>query len=207
MRSELGRYHPAALRGDGAQGMRKGGAMGNRQRRRTRPHVEALEDRWLPATPVVSSPRLPTVRLRPAALSEGLAEERLLKLTNELRQRQGLPRVTQFAALMRAARVQARLLASLDLHAPDPNVHAVGGGVGARARRAGYLWRGVGENVYSTNDLGNADVLVGRALRNWLASATHRVNLLDPAFREVGVGVSRSAGGIWQVVVLFGTRS
>jgi uncharacterized protein YkwD len=182
--------------------------MNTRHRRRARPHVEALEDRFLPATPLIPSPSPSGVLRRPARPTAAADQERLLfNLTNELRQHLGLPRLTQFSALSRAARNQAVALAALDRHPADENIHAVGGNVGRRARRAGYHWSGISENVYTTNDPNVGDALVGRALRNWLGSASHRINLLDPYYREVGVGVVRSASGVWHVVAMYGTRT
>jgi uncharacterized protein YkwD len=181
--------------------------MNTRHRRRARPHVEALEDRFLPTTPLIPSPYCLGVLRRPPRPVASPAQERLLfNLTNELRQHLGLTRLTQFSALSRAARHQAVALASLDRHPADENIHAVGGNVGNRARRAGYQWTGISENVYTTNDPQIGDALVGRALRNWLVSASHRINLLDPLYREVGLGVVRSASGVWHVVAIYGTR-
>ena len=57
-----------------------------------------------------------------------------------------------------------------------------GGGVGDRARHQGYAWRVVGENIAA--GLGSpAQVVAG-----WLSSPGHRVNIMAPAFAEMGAG-------------------
>jgi len=69
------------------------------------------------------------------------------------------------------------------------------GGPGAqtpftRARAAGYMAHAaaarVGENIaYGTGALATPAAVVAA----WMASPSHRANILDPAFRETGVGV------------------
>lgn len=68
-----------------------------------------------------------------------------------------------------------------------------------RVRRAGYVGSPIGENIAAGADKA-ADVVAG-----WLRSPTHCANLMNPAFREIGVGVGASSGsefGIYWTAVL-----
>lgn len=181
--------------------------------RSARPQLETLEDRCLPAAPGLSSLSLPNLgpianrRIRRALAAAPAQEQYLLSLTNDLRRRLGLSSLTFDGALGHAARLQANALASFSGLPLEGTVHeASGGDVGMRARAAGYAWTSVAENVFSTNYPGQPEVQLMRALRGWLASSSHRVNLLDSAYREVGFGIARSADGFLHIVAVFGSR-
>jgi uncharacterized protein YkwD len=75
-----------------------------------------------------------------------------------------------------------------------------------RAKAAGYDWQEIGEN------LAEGQLTVAEVMDSWMHSPGHRRNLLDPGFRELGVGVALGRGGTgesgFQVewVQAFGTR-
>jgi uncharacterized protein YkwD len=75
-----------------------------------------------------------------------------------------------------------------------------------RAKSAGYDWREIGEN------LAEGQLTVAEVMDSWMHSPGHRRNLLDPGFRELGVGLALGRGGTgesgFQVewVQTFGTR-
>ena len=78
-------------------------------------------------------------------------------------------------------------------------------------RPTGYASWSAGENLlYNT-----ARIEARAAIQAWLASPPHRANLLDPGWREVGIGSlhARAAGGTfggrptWVVTMDFGTRT
>jgi len=78
-------------------------------------------------------------------------------------------------------------------------------------RSAGYDTWSVGENLlYSTSEIDATS-----AIEAWLNSPAHRENMLNPTWREVGIGSlsASTAGGIfggeatWLITVDFGTRS
>jgi uncharacterized protein YkwD len=72
-----------------------------------------------------------------------------------------------------------------------------------RARAAGYDWWAIGENI------AEGQLSVGEVMDTWMHSPGHRRNILDPNYRELGVGLAlgRSGDG-WQVewVQVFGAR-
>lgn len=81
-----------------------------------------------------------------------------------------------------------------------------GSTVRERSRSAGYDWREIGENI------AEGQLTVAEVMDSWMHSPGHRRNLLDPGFRELGVGVALGRGGTgesgFQVewVQAFGTR-
>jgi uncharacterized protein YkwD len=77
--------------------------------------------------------------------------------------------------------------------------HDVGDGdPGARVAAAGGTWKILGENVAKAK----TDRSANRAL---YASPSHRINMLEPRFKKVGIGVAVDAktGELW-VTQLFG---
>jgi uncharacterized protein YkwD len=72
-----------------------------------------------------------------------------------------------------------------------------------RASAAGYDWRAIGENI------AEGQLSVSEVMDTWMHSPGHRRNILDPNYRELGVGLAlgRSGDG-WQVewVQTFGAR-
>jgi uncharacterized protein YkwD len=57
-----------------------------------------------------------------------------------------------------------------------------GSTAGQRLTRAGYRWRFWGENLAAGQ--ANADQVVAA----WMASPSHRANILSPTAREIGIG-------------------
>jgi uncharacterized protein YkwD len=88
-----------------------------------------------------------------------------------------------------------------------------GGSMDRRILRAGYLASG-GQFVIG-EDIGGGGGLLGSPLavvRDWMHSAPHRRNILDPHFRDAGVGVARGfpyggGGRAATYTVDFGARS
>jgi uncharacterized protein YkwD len=54
----------------------------------------------------------------------------------------------------------------------------------SRANRAGYRWSKVGENIAS------GYATPGQVVGAWMSSAGHCRNILDPGYRDLGVGVN-----------------
>ena len=78
-------------------------------------------------------------------------------------------------------------------------------------RSVGYGNWSAGENLlYSTSEID-----ASTAIRTWLDSPPHRANMLNPAWREVGIGsfYASAAGGTfggeatWVITMDFGTRA
>ena len=88
-----------------------------------------------------------------------------------------------------------------------------GGSVDSRISRAGYLDKGVqgftiGENIAAGS---GHDGSPWQIFVDWMHSPPHRANILDPSFRDAGVGVARGfpmggAGAAATYTVDFGAR-
>ena len=89
-----------------------------------------------------------------------------------------------------------------------------GGSVGSRISRTGYLHRAraytVGENIGGGHGRRYGSPMA--VFKEWMHSPPHRANILDPGFRDAGVGVARGypmggAAGAATYTVDFGARS
>jgi len=88
-----------------------------------------------------------------------------------------------------------------------------GGSIDSRISRAGYL--AAGARFVIGEDIGGGGGPLGSPMavvRDWMHSAVHRRNILDPHFRDVGVGVARGfpyggGGRAATYTVDFGARS
>jgi uncharacterized protein YkwD len=88
-----------------------------------------------------------------------------------------------------------------------------GGSVDSRVTRSGYLARSrrfrVGENIAAGEGVQGSPWAI---FKDWMHSPPHRANILDPSFRDAGVGVARGypfggSGGAATYTVDFGSRS
>jgi len=103
-------------------------------------------------------------------------ERSLLQEMNRVRTAYGLPRLRVDRALQRAARAHSREMLRREWFAH--------GSVGPRLLRFGIRSPVLGENLA----WGVGENALPRAVvRSWLASPSHRRNLLDRSFRQVGV--------------------
>ncbi len=143
----------------------------------------------------------------PAASARGAISHRMLELTNEARAQARRCGPTRFAAapplalnavLSRAALDFARDMAR---HGYMDHTGRDGSSPAQRITRRGYRWREVGENL-AQGVMKPEEVVMG-----WLRSPEHCANLMDPAFREMGVAYAVNphdeAGVYWALE--FGT--
>jgi uncharacterized protein YkwD len=88
-----------------------------------------------------------------------------------------------------------------------------GGSVDSRISRAGYLHRAgsftIGENIATGAGRSGSPWEI---FQDWMHSPPHRANILDPGYRDAGVGVARgfpmgAAAGAATYTVDFGVRS
>lgn len=152
------------------------------------------------AEPAVPEPLAPTTRAYPAemggvALTPFLIE--VVELTNAERERVGAPPLELNERLVQAADWMAR---DMSRNRYFGHVDLSGRRVNDRAYAFGYRgWKTIGENLAAGFDSPEAVV------REWMASPSHRRNLLKPEHREIGVGYADAgARGYW--VQTFGSR-
>lgn len=112
-------------------------------------------------------------------------EQRVLELINVERAKAGLAAVAYNGTLDNAAEKHASHMASVGKMAHQ----GIGDGdPGARARAEGWR-KSWGENV-ATGQTSPEQVV-----REWMNSPTHRKNIMDPSFRNMGVGYVTAANG------------
>jgi uncharacterized protein YkwD len=117
-------------------------------------------------------------------------EKRYLELHNEAREQRGLESLCLQPTLTKAARSHSK-----DMIENDYFAHSTPGGesLGERLKRFGYVpeknsgftfWRVGGNIAWSSN----ADVEPSKIFEGWMNSSSHRHNILEEDFRQVGVG-------------------
>ena len=125
----------------------------------------------------------------PASITIRQARAATVCLLNVERRRRGLHRLRQNAGLALAGQ---RHVSDMVRHRYFAHSSLSGTRFDARIRRAGYL-RGsahatLGENLaWGGGRLATAR----RIVRSWMQSPGHRANVLQPKFREVGIGIVR----------------
>ncbi|MEO8686957.1 MAG: CAP domain-containing protein [Solirubrobacteraceae bacterium] len=127
------------------------------------------------------------VNAKPTRANLELVRSAVLCLHNAERARHGLPQLTENPRLRRAAaRHTVHMLAA---HFFDHTTPA-GATIVDRFRRTGYTshtrgWS-IGENIaWGTGRLATA----AQIQRSWMNSPGHRANILQRAFREIGIGI------------------
>lgn len=115
-----------------------------------------------------------------------------VKATNANRVDNDLEKVTLHKCLRKRAVVQARKMANREEIFHQDLV--------AVLTRCGMT--NVGENVAVGFRTGRATVNKG-----WMKSPEHRVNILSPVFRRMGIGARKGDDGRWYVCQLFGKKA
>ncbi|MEU5220360.1 CAP domain-containing protein [Streptomyces sp. NPDC020807] len=114
----------------------------------------------------------------------------VVALANEERERAGCGPLRAEAHLRNAAQGHADDMARRDYYRHDS---PEGRDAGDRITGAGYTWSRWGENIHRGPDT------PARAMADWMDSPSHRENILDCSFKDVGVGVTLTANGPWWV--------
>ncbi|MFD6973468.1 CAP domain-containing protein [Streptomyces sp. NPDC059979] len=116
------------------------------------------------------------------------AESAVLALVNKERAAAGCGPLTANAKLNTAARAYSDTMARSGVMShtgPD------GSTMTSRVEAAGYAWSRLGENI--ARGQSDADAV----MKAWMNSSGHRANILNCAFREIGIGVHKGDGGPW----------
>jgi uncharacterized protein YkwD len=129
----------------------------------------------------------------PPLPSQDVASATILAATNRARATARTCGTQYFPAapplLPNAALDRAALAHSVDMAALRyfSHVGRDGSTVGDRASRAGYVWRGIGENIASGMRTPE------EAVAGWVASPGHCANLMNASFTEMGAGFAKSS--------------
>jgi uncharacterized protein YkwD len=124
------------------------------------------------------------------------ARAEILKRTNEARAKEKLPPLKMNPLLTKIANAHSANMAKQEKMA-----HVLDGKKPAqRVKEGGYDYADTAENVATSEDLDAAEVM-----EMWVKSETHRDNILGEPFREIGIGLARSAKGDVYYTQVFGT--
>ncbi len=133
----------------------------------------------------------------PFAFSENSKEFYMLTLINKERQGQGLEPLTMNSSLSSAARLHSQDMINRNFF---NHVNPDGLTPGDRARNAGYNFIALAENI-----CGNSSIDLGHS--SLMESSSHRVNILNPTYKEVGIGIVDGGPYGKMITQLFGTQS
>ena len=130
-----------------------------------------------------------------------IAPSEVIRLTNEKRIQAGLPALSENGTLSQAALAKGN-----DMLAKGYWAHFAPDGTSPWTffSQFGYKYRYAGENL--ARDFSNP----GSAVEAWMNSPTHRDNILNTNYKEVGIGVVEgSLGGADTTIIVqfFGSRS
>jgi uncharacterized protein YkwD len=138
-----------------------------------------------------------------AKVDTAQVEQVVVRDTNEFRKENGIAMAGPDPALRRTAEAFAAYMARTDEYGHE----ADGRTPGERAKRGGYDWCRVTENIsyqWSSHGFETAE-LARRLVEGWKKSPGHRRNMLDPKVTETAVAVARSAkSGKYYAVQMFG---
>ena len=148
-----------------------------------------------------------------SAQREQALEQGILREVNRLRAVRGLRSLTLSKGLQAAALFQSRALLTQGVF---DHASPAGGAFDERLRRfypvaGAHAWS-IGENLLWSSE----GIDAGAAVRLWLDSPSHRRIMLDPTWREFGIGafgassapgVFASAGAVVVVTIDFGSRT
>ena len=116
-----------------------------------------------------------------SVFSSAISGGNIMNLTNAARVGVGLQELSWNSALASAAQLKANDMA---LHEYFAHTSPTGATPWYWIRSAGYVYTYAGENL-AVHFTQAEDVTAG-----WMASPTHKANILEPRFEEIGVGVS-----------------
>ncbi|MFF3850634.1 CAP domain-containing protein [Streptomyces sp. NPDC002328] len=155
-----------------------------------RPPASAAPTAAAPSAP--AAPAAPSAPAAAPSASGGAAPAsgavaRVVALVNSERGKAGCSPLTVNAKLTKAAQDHSADMAS---HRNMSHTGSDGSDPGTRITRAGYTWSTYGENVaygYSTPE---------QVMAGWMSSPGHKRNILNCAFKEIGVGLAQP-GNYW----------
>jgi uncharacterized protein YkwD len=142
----------------------------------------------------VSSAACSDANLIPASANLDRVAAATLCLVNQERATAGLGALRPDAALAGAAARHAQDMVARNFF---DHVNPSGADPLARIRRSGYVRPGagftVGENIAAA---GGSLATPAAMVKMWMGSPGHRANILDPAYRDTGIGVAPAAPAV-----------
>lgn len=150
-----------------------------------KPRVTASPSTRKPTTAPSTAPS-PSSTPKPTATASG-AVARVVELVNAERGKVGCSALTLNTTLSKVAQAHSEDMAR---HQNMSHTGSDGSAPGDRITSAGYTWSAYGENVaygYASPE---------QVMAGWMASPGHKANILNCAFKEIGVGLAQP-GSYW----------
>lgn len=133
-----------------------------------------------------SATRAVSASVPSASVSSTDIRQSVLSLVNQERRRYNRPPL----------RLNSQLTAAAQAHSEDMARHnhathkgSDGSTFGQRAKRHGYNWRRIAENVASGQSSPS------HVMSGWMKSSGHRSNLLNSIYKDIGIGIAYSRNG------------
>ncbi|PNY80447.1 CAP domain-containing protein [Deinococcus koreensis] len=149
-------------------------------------------------SPSSPAPAAPTAPPAPPAAPSGTFAARVMELTNAARAQARSCGADRFAATT-ALTPNAKLAQAAQAHAADMAAknyfsHTSQDGRTLRERidATGYSWSAIGENIAA------GQATPDEVVQGWLGSPGHCRNIMNPTFRELGVGYTPASGGTYR---------
>ncbi|MEN6378395.1 MAG: CARDB domain-containing protein [Methanofastidiosum sp.] len=133
----------------------------------------------------------------PLIYSDSTEEYYMLTLINNERHAQGLEPLTMNSTLSSAAKLHSQDMINRNFF---NHINPDGLTPSDRARNAGYSFIALAENI-----CGNPSIDSGHS--SLMGSPSHRVNILNPSYKEVGIGIVDGGPYGKMITQLFGTQS
>lgn len=133
-------------------------------------------------------------------------ERQIFRLTNEVRRRHGVPSLTWESSLRKVARAHSadmlrrNYFSHLSPTGQTPHQRICAGYPFPLSMSGENIWSGTGHQARDPSRLARLIV------NNWMSSAGHRENLLNPKFTDIGVGVAAQGRDIRATQVFVRTR-
>ena len=121
-------------------------------------------------------------------------ESEIFNLTNQAREKAGLLPLKLNSYLMEKAREQSSQMAK------EKNLsHTIIGSLDSRIKRVNYPYRQIGENIALST------LPIDSVIQMWMESKGHRKNILNPKYKDIGIGISVAKDGVKYYTQVFGT--
>ncbi len=153
----------------------------------------------VPPPPATSTPVPPPPPAAPVSL--GSLEQQMFSAHNVERASNGLAALQVDGTLTQLARQRAQDMANKNYFA---HTSPTGQTAFSLLNASGYVYTLAGENLARNNYADSQSVSV--AMNGFMASPTHRINVLEPKFSRVGIGMAVGADGMKYFAVIFAAK-
>ncbi|QIY60820.1 sigma-70 family RNA polymerase sigma factor [Streptomyces sp. RPA4-2] len=142
----------------------------------------------VPTPPRSAPPAKASASASKVAAAPATTVAQVVALVNKERATAGCGPLTEDAQLEKAAQAHSDDMAARNFF---EHTNPDGADPGQRITAAGYRWSTYGENIAQGQQTPEA------VMESWMNSPGHRANILNCAFKNIGVGVHKGSGGPW----------